>query len=155
MLLPDMILNAAGSRQDFKLNKLGRTTVLICHGQDTAKAAFEVNNAVREKHPDAAQVIIASIIDLSSFPSMFHGMVKPELEKAYLKAAGKLDAGLEPKEYVILLPDWDGDVTAALDAKGSTKNAVVIVADDQGKVLGSANSGDLGQAALKLLAKIN
>lgn len=154
MLLPGLKLNAVGSRQEFKLNKLGRPTVLICHGQDTAKAAFEVNNAVREKYPDADEVIIASIIDLSAFPSMFQGMVKPELDKAYLKASGKLSPDLDPKDYVILLPDWDGEVTGAVEATGSTKNAVVVVADDRGKVIGSANSGDLGKAALKWLEKI-
>ncbi len=154
MLLPGLKLHAVGSHQEFKLNKFGRQAVLICHGQDTAKAAFEVNNAVREKYPDADQVIIASVIDLRAFPSMFHGMIKPELDKAYLKASGKLPHDLDPKDYVILLPDWDGEVTDALEAKGSTKNAVVVVADDQGKVIGSANSGNLGKAALKFLAGI-
>jgi len=154
MRLPSIILHAAGSRQDFKLSRLGQKAVLVCHGQDTAKAAFEVNNTVREKYPDADEVLIASIIDLSSFPSMFQGMVKPELDKAYLKAASKLSEGLEPRDYVIILADWDAEATEALEAKGSTKQAVVIVADAKGQVVGRCAEGDLGAAALKFLAEM-
>lgn len=152
MQLPDQILHTAGSRLEMKLSRLGCPAVLICHGQDTAPAAFAVNSTVREKYPDAEQVIIASIIDLRAFPKMFQGMVKPELEKAYLKAAGKLRAGLDPQDYVILIPDWDGSVTDQLEATGSTKQAVVIVADSKGQVVGSHTGEDLGTAALKDLA---
>jgi hypothetical protein len=154
MLLPDKILHSAGGRMEIKLSRLGRPTVLVCHGQDTAKAAFDVNNSVREKYPEAQRVVIASIVDLRSFPSMFHGMVKPELEKAYLKAAGKLPEELDPKEYVIILPDWDGAVTDQLKATGSTKQAVVVVADSKGAVVGTSSGENLGPAALKYLETV-
>ena len=151
MQLPDLTLNAAGSRHDFKLSAFGVPTVLVFHGQNTAEAALEVNKTVRAAHPDPSQVAIASIIDLRSFPSMFHGMVKPELEKAYLKASSKLPEGTDARDYVILLPDWDGSVTDTLGISNSTSTAAIMVADAAGNVVGTEQGENLGDAALKLL----
>ena len=152
MRLPNLTLTAAGSRRDVNLSRLGAPVVLVLHGQNTAKAAFEVNAAVREVHPDPRKVVIASIIDLRSFPSMFHGMVKPELEKAYLKAAANLDAGINPHDAVILLPDWDGKAHDALGVVDTTSVAAILVADAAGNVLGTKQGEDLGKGALAFLA---
>ena len=151
MQLPDLTMTAAGSRHDFKLSAFGMPTVLVFHGQNTADAALEVNKTVRAVHPDASQVAIASIIDLRSFPSMFHGMVKPELEKAYLKASSKLPEGADARDYVILLPDWDGSATDTMGISNSTSSAAIVVADAAGNVIGTEQGEDLGAAALKLL----
>lgn len=152
--LPALTLEAAGSGRSIALNDLGRPAVIICHGQDTAKAAIEVNATVREQYADPAQVLIASVIDLRQFPAMFHGMVKPELQKAYDKAAGKLPEGADPAEFVVLLPDWKGEATDALEAGGSTKEAVVLVADASGGIVGRHEGESAGQAALDLLDRI-
>ncbi len=152
MQLPDLTLTAAGSEKEFNLATLGAPAVIVCHGQHTAKAALEVNRTVRREHPDPQALVVASVIDLRQFPSMFRGMVKPELEKAYHQAAGDLPEGADPADLVILLPDWDGSVTDTLGAQGSTEQAVVLVADAAGNVLGTRQGDDLGAAALELLA---
>lgn len=151
MQLPHLTLTAAGSGREFDLGALGAPCVIVCHGQNTARAALEVNLAVRAVHPTAGDVIIASVIDLRSFPSMFHGMVRPELEKAYHKAAGNLPEGSDPAAFVVLLPDWDGQATDALGVVGSTATAAVVVADARGRVLGTRQGDDLGAGALDLL----
>jgi hypothetical protein len=151
--LPVLTLEAAGSGRRVVLSEIGRPTVLVCHGQDTAKAAIEVNTTVRQQYPDPAQVFIASIIDLRQFPAMFQGMVKPELEKAYHKAADNLPDGADPADFVVLLPDWNGETTDSLGAAGSTHTAVVLVADAQGQVVGVHQDSEPGQAALDMLAQ--
>ena len=152
--LPALTLEAAGSGRTVNLSEIRWPAVLICHGQDTARAAIEVNTTVREKHGDAGQVLIASIIDLRQFPSMFHGMVKPELEKTYKKAAANLPEGADPAEFVILLPDWKGEATDALGAADSTRTAVVLVADAAGRIVGTHQGDNSGQAALDLLGPV-
>ncbi len=152
--LPPLTLDAAGSGRSINLSQVGLPTVLICHGQDTAKAAIEVNTTVRGRYPSAEQVCIASVIDLRQFPSMFHGMVKPELEKTYRNAAERLPEGADAARFVVLLPDWKGEATDTLGAAGSTKTAVVLVADAEGQVVGTHQGDDPGQAALDLLAQV-
>jgi hypothetical protein len=149
--LPDLNITAAGSGREINLTALGAPVVIVCHGQNTAKAAMEVNTTVRAVHPDAKALVIASVIDLRQFPSMFHGMVKPELEKAYNQAAARLPEGSDPADMVILLPDWDGKIHDALDIQNSTSTAAIVVADAEGNVVGTRQGEDLGTAAIEML----
>lgn len=150
--LPAAILTTVVSAQELTLNALGRAAVLVFHGQDTAAEAMAVNKTVRAVYPNPDEVLIASIIDLRPFPSMFHGMVQPELEKVYHKAVAKLPDDVDAAALVVLLPDWKGAAHEACGVRNSTGEAVVVVADAQGRVLATAQGTDLGAAALAALA---
>ena len=151
-MLPAETLTAVVTSQDITLNAIGRPAVLVFHGQNTAAEAMAVNNAVRAVLPNPEDVLIASVIDLRPFPSMFHGMVKPELEKAYHKAAAKLPPDADAAALVVLLPDWKGNAHEACGVQNTTREAVVVVADAQGRILTTAQGTDLGAAALAALS---
>jgi hypothetical protein len=152
--LPDVKLTAAGSGREVNLTQIGVPTILIFHGQDTADAALEVNKAVRKRFPTAADVFVASVIDLRSFPSMFRSMVTPALEKAYFNAAGKVPAEADPADLVVLLPDWDGSVHDTVEVRDSTDQAAVLVADDLGRIVGRDQSDNLAETALAALSSL-
>ncbi len=154
-LLPDVSLTAAGSTREIALRDMGICAVLVFHGQDNGDAALQVNKTLRKEYPAADQVFIASVIDLRSFPSMFHGMVRPALEKAYFNAAGKLPEGADPAALVVLLPDWDGAVSDAVGMVDATRTAGVVVADAGGKVVCIDQSENLDQAALAAIAGLS
>jgi hypothetical protein len=147
--LPDVTLTAAGSGREVKLREIGVPVILIFHGQDTGDAALEVNKTVRKLHPGADEVFLASVIDLRSFPSMFHSMVRPALEKAYFNAAGKVPEGADPTDLVVLLPDWDGAVHDSLGIEGSTEKAAVVVADREARIVFTDQGDHLAEAALR------
>ena len=149
--LPEVVLTAIVSGREISLRNIGAPLVLIFHAQDTARTALEVNRTVRGAYPDAREVVIASVIDLRSFPVMFKGMVEDELEKAYHNSASRLPAGADPADHVILLPDWKGAVHTALDVKNSNAQAAVVVADRAGQILCRIQEGDLGPLALAAL----
>ena len=151
--LPAEILTTVVTAREITLNAIGRPAVLVFHGQDTTAEAIAVNNAVRAVFPDPEEVLIASVIDLRQFPSMFHGMVKPELEKAYHKTAGKLPADADAEALVVLLPDWKGAAHDACGVQGSTREAAVVVADAQGHILTRAQGADLSAVALAALSE--
>jgi len=150
-MLPAETLRAVVSDHEINLAAIGRPSVLIFHGQDTAAAALAVNNTVRAAYPDPQEVLIASVIDLRQFPAMFHGMVKPELEKAYHKAAGKLPADADAAAMIVLLPDWKGAAHEACGVQNSTAEAVVLVAAADGRILARVQGDDVDQAALSAL----
>ena len=152
--LPDLTLTAVVSGHEITLGSIGRPAVLVFHGQDTAGAAMAVNRAVREVAPDPEQVLVASVIDLRAFPQMFHAMVRPELEKAYHKAAGKLPADADAAGLVVLLPDWKGVAHDTCGVQGSTKQAAVLVADGTGRVVARDQSDDPAAAAVSALAAL-
>lgn len=152
--LPAVVLKAVVSGREMALDETDVPLVLVFHAQDTAQDAVAVNKAVRSVHRDPADVLVASVIDLRSFPSMFRGMVEAELEKAYHNAAGRLPEGADPADHVILLPDWDGAVYDALEIKNANAQAAVIVADRQGRIICQAQENGLGTLALDALEKI-
>jgi hypothetical protein len=149
--LPEAVLTAIVSGREISLRGIDAPLVLIFHAQDTALTALEVNRAVRGVYPDAREVVIASVIDLRSFPTMFKGMVKDELEKAYHNSTSRLPTGADPADHVILLPDWKGTVHDALGVNDSNAQAAVVVADREGLILCRAQEGDLGSLALAAL----
>ncbi len=151
--LPAAVLKAVVSGREISLSEAGVPLVLVFHGQDTTKEAVEVNKSVRGVHPDPRDVLVVSVIDLRSFPSMFRGMVESELEKAYHNAAGRLPEGADPADHVILLPDWDGSVYDALGIKNANAQAAVIVADREGRVLCLSQENGLGEVALTALKR--
>ncbi len=153
-LLPDATFKAVVSGREISLRETGIPLVLVFHSQDTARDALEVNKTIRGVHPDPAKVLVASVIDLRSFPSMFRGMVESELAKAYHNAAGRLPAGVEAADHVVLLPAWDGAVFDELGIKNANAQAVVVVADGQGRILSQARQDDLGAQALAALENI-
>jgi hypothetical protein len=152
--LPDVTLTAAGSTRDVALRSLGVPAILVFHGKDTSDAAVQVNKAVRRIHPAAEEVFIASVIDLSSFPSMFRSMVEPELEKAYFNQAGKIPPGADPAGLVVLFPDWDGAVHEQVGLRNTTEKAAVIVADQEGRIIARDQGDDPAAAVLEALADL-
>jgi hypothetical protein len=152
--LPDIVLKAVVSGREISLGKTGLPLVLVFHAQDTARDAIEMNKSVRSSYPDPAEVMVASVIDLRSFPSMFKGMVEGELEKAYHNAVGRLPEGFDPSAHVILLPDWEGIVFDFLGIKNANAQAAVVAADRQGRILCQTQKGDLGAQALDALQNL-
>jgi hypothetical protein len=153
--LPEVRLTAAGSGREVNLRDIGVPAILVFHGQDTVPAAVEVHKVVRKIYPTVDEVFLASVIDLRAFPSMFRNMVQPALEKAYFHEAGKIPAGADPADLVVLLPDWDGAVHDSLGVTDSTEKAAVIVADGQGLIICRDQSTALAETALKVIQELN
>jgi hypothetical protein len=124
---------------------------LIFHGRESAQAVVEVNQTVRPLYPDASQVTLASVVDLRGIPRLLRGMVRPVLEQVYDQASQELPAGLNPADYVFLLPDWKGEVSKAFGVKDADKRAALVVVDGDGRVVGSYQGPEPGKAMLHLV----
>ncbi|MCS6842938.1 MAG: hypothetical protein NZ528_01240 [Caldilineales bacterium] len=123
---------------------------LIFHGRETADAVTAVQRAVRTAHPDPS-VTLASVVDLSAVPRLLRAAARPILEQIYDQAAQQIPKGLDPADYVFLLPDWDGSVTRAFGVRNQDKMAAIVVIDRQGIVVGAYQGPEPGQAALALV----
>lgn len=124
---------------------------LIFHGRETAQAVVEINTTVRPEYPDASQLTLASVVDVSNVPRLLRRMVTPFLEQAYDQASRELPQGLQPDDYVFLLPDWKGTAHKAFRVKNPDKQAAIVVIDGSGRVVGSYQGPEPGQAMLHLV----
>jgi len=150
-VLPDLVLPAAVSGREVALRAAGIPAVLVVHGQSSAGSAVAVNLAVRSRYPGAAEVLVASVVDLHTVPRMFRKVADRALARAYEQAAGTVPGGLSPEDYVVILPDWDGAVAAALDLGNVGEEAAVLVVDRSGAVAAVIRGGDPGSAACAAL----
>ena len=151
--IPPKTLTAIGSNRKITLPKTGRATLLIFHGRETAEAARVVNDAVRRRQPDAAQLLVASVVDLHIVPRLMRGLAERMIRQGYQDGSKELPENMPAPEYLIILPDWDGLLTKAAGMRDTEKSAGLALLDHEGVLLGTQQGGDLAQAALTLLDK--
>jgi hypothetical protein len=149
---PHFSLLAAGSAQRVILRaEAGRRVVLVFHLQGTAPTAREINRAVRARHPEPEDVLVASVIDLSIVPPVYWSSVSLILNQAYDRATGELLPEVDPSEYAIILPDWNGRVSRAYGATNTGRAAAIVVVDEDSNVALSYQGERPGEAVLGAL----
>ena len=126
----------------------GTVLGLVFHGRETAQAVVDVNQTVRPHYPEASQVTLASVLDLSGIPRLLRGMIRPALDQVYAQASKQLPPGLDPVDYVFILPDWKGKISKAFGVRNADKVAALVVIDGNGQVIGSYQGPEPGEAML-------
>ena len=91
--MPPITITAVGSKAKISLDKLGRPAVLLFLWQETEALGDRVREAVREKYPEPAQVLIINLADLRGLPRMIRGVADRELAKGYKRTVAKLPEG--------------------------------------------------------------
>lgn len=147
------IIKAAGSDREITLNKIGKPAVLIFHTQETAEVAAKINETIRAEsnYANCDSMFIANVVDLHSVPKLFRGFAKKAMKESYAKAAASLAKGLNPQDYIVIIPDWDGSVTKSSGFKNTNKTAAFAALDKNGNLTGSYQGENPESAALALL----
>lgn len=152
----DHILGHPVSLGDFR----GRTVVVAFGGRESAPQLKQGITTIRASHdPDELPVI--GVSDLQSAPRAARIVVKSQLKKAFqeavkdetevLRAAGRPPRE-DPSKDVIMLMDWSGDVVAGFGLSGVEREAVGVVVDGDGAILGSGSGAQLGEQVLAILS---
>ncbi len=82
---------------------------------------------------------------------MLRGVVEAFISDAYEEASQELPEGWTARDYLLILPDWDGKVTRAFGLSHTDRNAGVAVVDSQGDIVGVYQGRDLVVQAQSLL----
>lgn len=154
---PDFTLTHVEGRSVSLGDFRGRKLVAVFASRESGDQARKITRTLRDRfsHDELATI---SILDMHSLPKMMHPVVKGLLKKAYGEAVGQLTAELrakgepppaDPSQFVVMLPDWDGKVTASFGINDVKKQAVAVLIDENGRRVGSG-AGD--QAATQILA---
>ncbi|MGB1249548.1 MAG: hypothetical protein ACPG8W_02880 [Candidatus Promineifilaceae bacterium] len=128
--------------------------ILLFQAESTADAAQAVNEQIRRVHEASEDLIIASVVDLGSVPRFMRKMGEKMLAMSYKKAVASFPEGHNPADYVILLPDWSGEVFRKFGVGDVSKKALMIIIDHEGNIVFKRQGGNLGKAALKELDKL-
>ena len=123
-----------------RCDRPGTTTLLICMNQETQKAAEAVEEAVRARWPLASDLLVAYVIDLRSVPGMFRKLAENMLASEYRKAIEALPAGQLPQDYVVVLPDWNGEAIQALGFDGASYAPGAAILTSEGGLAGTLSN---------------
>jgi len=151
---PNVTLTAVGSGRKITLTQIGIPAVLIFHGRGNSDASEMINTPVRDKYPQASSLLVATIMDLHIAPRLLRGVVEAFIASAYEEACKKLPKGWTPRDYLLLLPDWDGKLSKAFGINNSDHTAGVAVLDSKGSLVGVYQGKDLAAKTMALLEKV-
>ncbi len=148
---PTFALEAAVSKRPVTPDALhGHRTVLMFHGPRTTDAPKQVGKAVRAAYPLAEDVFVANVVDLKSMGGLWTKVATAQLKSTYEKLAAKLTE-VDPADYIVMCPDWKGDVAPLFGIPEPNQAAGIAVLDSDGKILGATDQGDLAAQALAWL----
>jgi hypothetical protein len=150
---PAVTLKANGHGRQLTFNALGVTTLLVCVARETSDMASPVVNAVREKYPTADQVLIANIADTRPFPRLIRKIAEQIMKSSYNDAVKNLQPGRKPEDYVLIVPDWEGDLLKPLGIDDVTKTIAVAVIDSRGGLVGVYQGDDAAEQAVAMLER--
>jgi hypothetical protein len=136
----------------------GRYVLLLFAGRESAEQARQIGWDVRADH-GVDELQIVTIIDLSEVSRMMYSFARGRIQVAYddlvRETAERFQARRralpdDMSEIVVLLPDWDGKVTASYGIKDVTQQAVAVLVGPDGAIRGQAAGANAGQEILAL-----
>lgn len=133
--MPNKTIKAISSGREIDLQNPGAPIILIFHFRDTADVARNLNDIIRKKYPSPEELLIASVLDLHAIPKIGRGPTEAMIGREYKKAAGELNNDQKPEDIIIILPDWNGQMTKALGFQDTNKQAGVAIIDASGYIL--------------------
>jgi hypothetical protein len=134
---PDITLKSVVSNRQVNLRKPGAVLVLVMPTQATTEAVNPLRAALRERYPDPSQVVIASVVDLRQVPRLMRKMGESALANRYREVAAGLQPGQDPAQYVVMCPDWNGEVPGKLGLGELESEIGVAVIGADGTVAGT------------------
>lgn len=152
--LPAVTLTAAGSRRQVTLNSLDAPTLFLLHTQDSAEQASAVNAGLRQTYPDAKLLQVVNMVDLQGIPKLFRSMAEGAMKKSYTQAQQLLDDGLAPEDYILILPDWQGQFKTRFDFSDLDEQIGLLAVQPDGSVIGAEQPQDAVSAAQEMAARL-
>lgn len=151
-LAPAFQLTALGSNRTISLELCrGTPLLLVFHDQSSVAAVQAMQEAVRVRYPEAARLLVPSVVNMSAVPVFLRTVAEQVMRGAYTKAADAMPPGLDVADYVIILLDWDGKVSKTYNARKLSNAPLLTLIDSEGIVRGVHQSDDLTDAALTML----
>lgn len=153
MQAPPFVLKALGSNRTIGVEPCrGTPLLLVFHDQHTIEAVQKMQEAVRSRWPDAAQLLICSVVDMSALPAFTRPLAERVMKGIYAKAAEAMPPGRHAADYIIILLDWDGAVSRRYGAHQVSEAPLLVLIDADGIVRGVYKGRELAESALAMLA---
>jgi hypothetical protein len=153
-VIPNISFTAVGSGREVNLSNLGREAIILITNQNNYEVARNFNIGIRKLVPEADKLLVLNIVDLKAVPRLLRGLVKGYLDSAYQQGFKALPTGFDPKEYILILPDWQGKVSETLNLPGKAGMPGLVILGPQGELRAKLVSDNPLHSARQLLSDL-
>jgi hypothetical protein len=119
------------------LSQLGVPAALVFVARETSSQANPLITEIRDEFPDARKVMICNVADVRGIPKLVRKPVEMLMKSSYNDAVANLQEGRTAEDYVLILPDWEGDAFTALEVEDVKETVTVVVLDAKGEKVGA------------------
>lgn len=142
------------SLSDFR----GRTVVLLVAGRHSGDQAEQIATTLG-RHYSPQQLPVISVLDMKGVPRMVQALAKRDINKVYQQAVESATKGMQAQgqappadmsRVIIMLPDWQGQITTAYGLNNVDQQAVAVVIDGDGLIRGYGAGAQGGEQVLAL-----
>lgn len=151
---PPFTLTALGSGRAVSSVSGSDALLLVFHDQNTVDAVQRMQERLRSQYVDAAQLRIASVVNMKAVPVFLRGTAETVMKGSYAKAAAAMPPGLDAADYVVILLDWDGSVSKAYGAQQITRRPRLVLLDRAGTVSAVHQEAEPAEAALAMVERL-
>jgi peroxiredoxin len=146
------VLGHEVSLSDFR----GRTVVVVFGSRDSSAQVEKGFKELRRAYgPEELPVL--GVSDLRMAPQQARIIAKTQMKKAFdeavsavneLESAAGREPPADPSQAVVMLLDWSGGVVDSFGLSAVDREAVGVIVDADGKVIGSGSGEALGEEVL-------
>ena len=149
---PPFSLKAVATGRIFRpADYRGRAVLLIFADHNTGRSAQAVVERLRRRYSQFELLAIALVIDARIVPRLFRGTAEGRMEKEYRETAAAIPSGYDPADHLILLPDWNGEVTRAYRAGDLGRAIHLFLIGPDGLISGEYHGPDPAARALEMV----
>jgi hypothetical protein len=152
--IPEISIKAIGHGRVMDLGRLGVPAVLLFVGRETSEQASPIVTAIRDKYADPKQVTVCNIADVRGIPKLVRKPVELLMKSSYKNAVDNLEPGRTAEDYVLILPDWDGEVYEAAGIENVSKEVALAVVAADGRIVGTHQGDGAAEKAVELLSSV-
>jgi len=153
--IPELSVTAIGSGRQFDRGWIdGRPLLLLFHDQHGEPVVRALQTTLRARWPDARDVVAASVVNMAAIPFFLRSLAATVIESAYRSGAEQIPAGLDPADYVVILPDWKGELFKHFGVQGSGRSPVAVLIDGNWQAVGRFEGNLLVEEAMAALAHL-
>jgi hypothetical protein len=150
---PAVTLKAIGHGREITFNRIGVPALLVCVARETSDQPPAVIEPVRERWPNASDVLVVSLADARPFPKLIRKIAEQIMKSSYNDAVKNLQPGRSPEDYVLIVPDWEGKVLAPLGIDDVSQQIAIAVIDGAGEVVGVYQGDEASSQAIAMLER--
>ena len=149
------VLGHEVSLSDFR----GRTVVIVFGSRDSSAQVEKGFNELRRAY-GPEELPLLGVSDLRMAPQQARIIAKTQMKKAFdeaVKAVNESESAAgrqppsDPSAAVLMLMDWSGEVVDSYGLSAVDREAVGVVVDADGKVIGSGSGAALGEEVLAVV----